>query len=421
WHPTSGEILGEAWFKVPRLGNLVAKARTPLGLGALGGTTTFLMLIGGGSAHEVRHRDSRRRRRRRQGGRANTAPASRRLKVGAGALATVAFAVLTFQAFRLPSSRTVQGGEPQYVQTAEFSYTVHVEPSTVYESDTIGPVSSHDETGDIPPLYGRLVRGVDLDYRYVLSSTDAVETQGELSADLLIQAGEDGWTRTLSLADAEPFTGVSTGASWSVDIDRILALIATAEEETGYRPSTYLVTVAPAVTITGTVGEVTVDHTYSETFTMELTNGRVFPPAELVFNVATTIEAEAEVPNTASIVGIEIGVFQLRLIGLAGLVLAVLATGMLTAVEFLGLGRSPTAQIEARYRSVLVPANQIELGDHAQQIEVESFVDLARLARNEHQMIFYHENGSGRTYFVPDGDTVYQYTGTATHRKETRS
>lgn len=421
WRPTPGDIVGKVWLHVPGAGRLLALLRDPLNLGLMVGGLTTLSLLGGG---EVKPR--RKGGRRMPSGTGNKtggrlpAPVGVMVALGAFAVLALALAAGAVYSFRQPAEKSQLVERLRYEHTAAFDYTAQVEASSLYPSGVIQPVTppapglpaTAEATTAVPaqPIYTKLARSLDLGFTYALESFVPPEVQGELSAALQIRAG-DGWVQTLEVLPPTPFGGSTTSARIPVDFGQVWSLIDTIEQETGFTPGTYDVSVIPTVRITGRIGTETVDELYSPAFTMKLNRTQITPDPELARSEVKTVADTVSESQHLNLLGLSIPVTMTRWVSVGGAVMALAAAAALAGVVFLGLGRTEAAKIQARYGSLLISVAQADLKDEAQRIELASMHDLVKLAQRDSRIIFHQDMGTGsHLYFVQDGTVTYQYT-----------
>ena len=341
-------------------------------------------------------------------------PAGLMAALGAVGLLALLLTAATVYSFWEPAEKTETVERVRYEHTASFDYTVEGEPSTLYPSGVIGPISPSPGgvAGGVtpPPIYMKLAHSIDLGFTYALEGSPPADVAGDLSAVLQIQGGEDGWTRTQELLPPTPFVGRSTSARVDLDLAQVSSLIETVEEETGFSAGTYDVSVIPTVRINGSIGGETVEETYAPAFTIKFNRTQITPDSELTRSEVRTVSETVSQGQEFDLLGLSLQVTTARWLSAAGAAVALAGAAVLAAVVFLGLGRGEEAKIRARYGSLLVSVAQADLKEERQKIEVASMQDLVRLAQRDNRIILHQEleRGSHR-YFVPDGTVTYEY------------
>jgi hypothetical protein len=287
----------------------------------------------------------------------------------------------------------------------EFAYSASVEDSVVYDSETVtSPASGSAPTA----IYTQLLDELVVEFRYTSNSRSSPGTNGTVVADLRVSAGDGLWTRTIPLVDPHEFDGSSTSVSFPLDVERILRMVARAEEETGHSPGLYHLAVIANVRF-----ETGVDDAKGEVVAelpMDLSGTLLsIVNDELRSNGVATKPEEQIVPNDLDILGLSVSTRLARATFGALLAMTVLG-GVIYAVGVRRrLGSGELARIRLRYGSLIVPVSEMSPnGEHA--VQVKTMGDLVRLARRAEQMVFYHRDGASRhRFFVPDGAVTYEY------------
>lgn len=413
WRPKPENIIGRQWIHIPGIGNVLNYLRAPLPLGLI--VTAFLATSFGGKRGFNRRRMGR-----------NSIMKSRqhfRMRLHErvwklAALATVTVLVLLFGALavyslRQPTEVSIFDESLAYEHTVSVDYVVHTDESTVYPDGTIGPVTADeaptDSSAQTTPIFTQLARRIDLDVSYALDSSELADVQSTMKIDLLISS-VDGWQKTFELAPSSAFNGGQTTKHVTIDVAEVIGLIETIEEETDFRPGAYDVSVIPTVAVSGSIGNENIDDDYTPMFTMEFSGTQITPPAELLQRGPRSIGSTIIRSKHLAILGLNPSVQATRWVGMIGFGLSLTAASALAAVVFLGVGRSASRKIHARYRSLLVAVTNVPSDPDAQMIDVESIDELVRLARRDGRIILHHECAPGvRRYFVPDLGVTYQY------------
>ncbi|MDP2661468.1 MAG: DUF5305 family protein, partial [Dehalococcoidia bacterium] len=300
----------------------------------------------------------------------------------------------------------------RYEHTAAFDYTVHVQPSTLYSDEVIGPITAPPvgATAPVTPtLYTKLARSLDLGFNYALKSPHPLDVGGELSAVLQVQA-ENGWSKTLELLPPAPFVGPTASFRTGVDLAQVLSLIETIEKETGFNAGSYQLAVIPTVHVRGQIDGNLVEETYAPPFTMKLNRTQITPASPLTDSQVKTLADKVTLEQGFPLPGLWLPVMTARWLSGLGAALTLFATVVLAVVVFLGLGRGEVQKVRARYGSLLVSVAQADLKEDGQRIQVASMRDLARLAERDGRIIFDQKLGpESHLYFIQDGEVTYQY------------
>jgi len=403
WTPTPDDIMGEHFARVPEAGHWVAGlASSPALLGALIGGLGSLMIW------------SPQRKKRRHGAHSADAPRSRASKRvalsvpvrGAGStlivLAVVSLllgAALAWLSLR-PLERVDTVNRVLYEHEGTFAYTATVEDSVVYDSETVAsPESGSEPTA----IYAQLLEELLIEFRYDMVLPQPTD-RGTVSAELQIAAGEGAWTRSIGLLPEQEFER-SIQVVFPVDVGQVSRMLSRAEDETGFDPGTYQLTVVTDIRV-ATEGESRVG-VFEARLPMELSETLLsINNEELTTSGASTASEEAVVPNDIELVGLAVPTRRARA-GVGALLATTLLGGSVYAFGVRRrVGKGELARIRLRYGSLIVPVTGTT-PNGAHPLDVGSMADLVRLARRAEQMVF-HDQRSGR-FFVPDGPVTYQY------------
>ena len=121
-----------------------------------------------------------------------------------------------------------------------------------------------------------------------------------------------------------------------------------------------------------------------------------------------TRERRVEQPNAVKLGKLQLPVSALRQVGTLGGALGLVLTGLLAAIIFGGLGLDEFGQIQARYGPQLIAVAAANL-DGTPHIEVATFHDLARQAKQVGSLIGWQASPDSYLFFLPDGAVVYTY------------
>lgn len=408
WSPVPSDIVGEYLTRIPRAGRWVnGLASNPeLYAAMIGGLGSLLIWSPqrrrrrhGAHSAEVRGRRAR------DAGSAGPARGAA-LSLMTLAIAIVLLATVTVWLMVRPLERTMTVDRVLFEYQGEFAYTASVEDSVVYDSETVAsPASGSTPTG----IYTQLLNELVIEFRYSIDSPPSEGAHGTVTADLRIGAGDGLWTRTIALIDPHEFDGSSTSVSFPLDVERILRMVARAEEETGHNPGLYHLAVIAKVRSEAGVGDTGGEVVEAE-LPMELSGTLLsIVNDDLRSNGSATRPEEQRVPNDIEILGLTVSTRLARATSGALLAMTLLG-GVIYAVGVRRrLGRGETAWIRLRYGPLIVPVSETAPnGEHA--VKVETMADLVRLARRAEQMVFYHRDGDSRhRFFVPDGAVTYEY------------
>lgn len=439
-------IIGKMWVMAPGLGGWLQRRRSP---GIMTGTAfVAVLLLFGGAGAQVRRR---RRRGRPQPKWKDAAPkwegapaaevapepaeearpfAGRTVVpqprpvrrtsvapsyggVAAAFAAVLACLGLTALAWTSPTSRSAPASA-HYVQSGRFSYSASAIAGAVYDSDRV-------TTGQ--PMFSRLVGPVRVGFRYVLRA-NRVDRAGGTASLAAVLSASNGWSRTVSLQDATPFTGRRVSLTGIVHLRRLQRLVQRVAAATSAPTESFTLTLVPSVQARGTLAEHPFEADYAPRLPFTLTPYELAPvlPTSAAASPVRAAPASVFHPSQTSAftaagsATVAIGPGRLhmsaslaRVLGPVGLLAAI-------AAAVIALGRlrrdrradEPT-RIQARYGEAMIAAVQSTLTRGGDLVEVESIDALARLAERYQSLMIHERTESGHAYLVADNGTVYAY------------
>jgi hypothetical protein len=294
-----------------------------------------------------------------------------------------------------------------YNQSGAFSYTADA-PASVYGDTGV-------TTGD--PVYLRLASQVVVHFAYQFTTSVPHAVQGSYTTTVVL-ALDNGWKRTFSVGSEAtvPFTGDSFTATLPLDLPQVQAMLDAIAQQTGVQRYTATLTVAPTVTLAGTVAGTAV----SEQFTPALTF--TFDPLELVLQQGAaktdpvspskpgSVRQTRTAPAQLALPGLHPSIALLRALAGVALLLALLAGGLALAATRAAAQWDEVRRIRARYGALLVPVGNDTAPASGRIVEVASFAALVKVATQCHSLILDSQGVPVHRFTVLDGTAVYQYT-----------
>lgn len=323
---------------------------------------------------------------------------------------TLVMAAIAGYGFMRPITATEAVERLRYVHNVMFQYTVHTDPSILYPSELIGPVgpAANGNQPAPPAIFARLAHSIDVDIAYQLQSELPPEVQGEMGVELRLKAGE-AWSKTDTLLSPVPFSQPAASTRVSVNLDEIQAFVTAAVQQTGFNPGVYEISIVPLIRVQGDLGAYVIDEVYAPAFTLLLNQARIVPDAELTHTETKKIEAPVQRAQAVRLLGFELPVVALRLLGVLGTIAGLGVSGLLAAIVFWGAGLDEAEQLRARYGNMVISVVATNF-ETRQRVEVASIRDLARLAQRDGNIIFREvDHSQPQLFFVPDGQVVYTY------------
>jgi len=411
-------IVGKQWVHVPKLGKAFKWAGAPMHAAILVLIAVLLSFSGAGLAY---FRGDRKPRRKRGGGEsagpalelpALPAASGLRTEYVAPVVGGVAalFGVLTLLAFSTGKTRTVV--VPDYASnTASYSYHATAPRTPVYPTGKI-------RTGDTV-FAKQLNRGLlFLDFVYGISPKDPTvkpHSSGKVSITMHIE-GDNLWKADRVLVPPMPLKPGTTTIHTHLDLDKLKQLLQQVEDETGYPASqAYKLTLKANVAQQGTAGSVKLNETFAPTMLLDFDKVRLYPdlgPTGTGPESFTTTQPIAGTRTSDATVDVKVATLSVpmaRIVGPAGLLLALLVLGALALSMRKHKESDEPTRIAAEYGDWLVPVTHMT-EQSTQFADVASFEALASLASRADRAIMHYANDTAHTYFVKEDDVVYRYT-----------
>lgn len=331
------------------------------------------------------------------------------------ALVALGAAVLAGFAWTRPTTTASTLG---YHQSGSLSYSATTSPTSIYGTAGV-------KTGQ--PVYTQLVPTLGLTYTYRFASSASADVQGTEQLVATLSKGT-AFTRTVPLQPPTPFKGGKFTATATLHFATFQAMVSAFNKFTTDNANTYLLTIAPHVTVKGQLGTVPVKTGFNPSTTFRLNETTLTPPSTTHGNTpgssATTTSAGNRVgqPITASASGsvklpsareatlfAGLSVFDARLISLAVLALA-LAFGALVAWPMVQEARSDDerVRIATKLSSSLVEVASLPRSPTA-LVELRSFDGLEQVSRQLECPLLHLRSEAGDEYAVVDNGTVYVY------------
>jgi signal peptidase I len=415
-HVGPAAIEGRLWLHIVRGGVVLGWVRSPVILGFL----AFLVIaLGVGGA---------RRRRRARGPIVGPNPAgasSHPSSTGsvavewwpvAVAVALVAvFSLMTLTSWTKSATRPSESAFP-YDQHAGFSYAGIAPAGVTYPKGIV-------TTGD--PIFLHLVDRLDVEVHYAITSGELSPAsasepavRGTIAATAEV-TGPGGWTGHLASVAPVDFSGSSAKVDVPLDLTKLPALEQAFGSETGVSLVDPDIVVTPVVHVHGTMSGASISDSFKPTLTFQV-SGQVLDvtttsagdggadSTQMAVDLAGSVEHGTLVPAHMSILGRSVAVGTVRPIGLVGLLLSVLSLFGAILWRRRRLGMDESDRIRATYGRDLVSLSSNPESAAPFLVDVETFDELAQLARRYDCVILQWSHADGRTYYVESGTTLYR-------------
>jgi len=410
-HPTASQLIGSLWLHVPGAGAQLHSLRSPLLIATLIGFGTLLFA---GAAFVQKRR--RRGRARRAEGATPHAPALPRRRtsptagvLALGVIALLPFAALAVLAFTRPASALLPFTVP-YKQSATFSYSARARSGPIYPGDRA-------VTGD--PLFTHVVGSAQLHLAYRFAST-APHTLTGKAALYASMASSSGWKTTFALGRPQRFHGDSAQLSATLDLVSLLALVRHVEATTDVSGS-YTLTLAPHLSVGGSLGALPLHATYSPQLKFAVNQLEVQPAAAAAgsssaalgttpFSSSTrgSVSGRHHESNFLALGPVRLAVATARWSALGGAALVIcLLLAMRTLLR--PRERDESQTIRARYGRLIVPVERVWHLPELAVIDVPDIEALVRIAEHYERSILHEQSEDGEAFWVTDESGQFRY------------
>jgi signal peptidase I len=407
YEPTSAELIGKSWFHIPGAANIILKLRSSLGIVLLSFAIGFMVLLtfsrnsllGDGQPKKDEQTVTNR---------SKPLSFSGYLEGTLFALFAVLLGsvLLGIFAFTTPLTQSVPADIP-YDHRGTFSYKGIGSPG-VYDDGKI-------ESGDA--IFHAQTHEFDLAFNYQLSTPETKDITG--SYDILLVVSEpNGWQRQIELAPDTEFQGESFSTEVTVNLGYILTLVDRMKTNTSLNRQVFSVDIIPAVKVQGNLGDQAFEDTFTPPLSFQLDETQLYLTGSNPFGEGTDplnpvqsgfLPRQQEVPATLNILGLKPTVQTARWI--AGVAFGISLLGIATTlVPFLRASmQSPSEKIRIQFNEVLLDIHELPTKTTSDDIEVDRFEDLAKLAEKTGSMILHHTEGNQHTYLLQEGDITYRF------------
>jgi len=415
YQPRKSDIAGKLWLRIPHGALLLGWLRPPWA------TLAFTLLGLAVFAYPLlRHRSPRTLRPRWDTSRARTlwhtrvaptltvyAPTGSVLALAAIVVAGVSL-LLASLAFTRASHR-VTSEERSYTQQAHFRYEAEAPPG-IYDDPTI-------REGD--PVFLRLTRAVRMGVDLGIEGDRLERPEGTVRLTATLQQ-LNGWERTMVLAPERRFTGTQAAVDGTLDLGAFRRMVEEAEAASGVHFESYQLIVR--ADIRAYVG----DHIPLRPFEPQVVfrisstqlqierapSGERSPLAHASNGVLRNDRVE---PNLLALGPWSPSVAAVRFWSPLGLLVSIAVLAALTRATITALHGTEAERIEAQYGSLILRAHLLEPPPHVTLVRMQSFEDLARMARVSGLPIL-RRSDSPPDYLLLTPEAAYHYEATEHER-----
>lgn len=244
------------------------------------------------------------------------------------------------------------------------------------------------------------------------------------SYHIVLEVSEpNGWRRQIELCPDTEFQGESFSAEVNVNLGNILTLVDRLKTNTTLKRQVFNVDIISEVNIQGNLGGQAFEDTFVPRLTFHLDDIQLYMAGSSPFEEGTDplqpvqsgfLARQRQIPATLNILGLKPTVQTARWI--AGVTLGVSLLGIATVLyTFLRTSmENPSEKIRIQFSEMLLDIRTLPVRATSEDIDVDGFEDLAKLAEKTGSMIFHHVEANQHTYLLQDGDITYRFLLTVT-------
>lgn len=394
-YPGQEEIIGKLWIHLPRLGKMMEWLRSPVNFALVMGLSGGLLMTGMVLSPKKNRKKAF----------ANLNPKGG-MAIGLYMLGLLffAFLALSFYAFSRPVSIT--SNSILYQQEGHFSYSAIGTPG-IYDSNTVKP-------GE--PIFPKLTCTLNVGFSYNLLGNQVQGVSGSQQFYARILDEGSGWNRTIPMSQTMSFNGTSFSNTGTIDLCQVEALIATLEQETGLRSSTYTMDVFSMVTVMGTLAGESFSANFAPVLTFKFDEAHFYldshDSVEDILNVSEPTMSSTEVTqaNVLPLFGLKPTVQTARIAATAGMVLSSLGLLTLGLFMYSVVQGNPEMFIRLKYGALLLDVYGGTYEPPPPVIDVTSIDNLAKLAERHGTMILHIPRDFLQDYLVQGENATYRYS-----------
>ncbi len=444
YRPSSDEVIGKLWLHLPRAGTLLQKIRQPINMALIAGTLAGILALSYFNEKSKGKRPMNKKnlrewiggliprtkaRERTQSTLDMETDSSKRntlhrfislLKTTgpafSGNTSEVSFFVISMVAFISLILAIIAFARPAMISAPDdvtyghiglFSYSA-VAPAGIYDSNTV-------RTGE--PIFPKLTCTANINFHYSLIGDPLENIAGKYQMTAQVIEAQSGWKRTISIQSETPFTGNTFDITAKVDLCELLKLTESMEQQTEFHPAQYTLVILPEVNISGKVASRPLNDTFAPqlSFKYDRLNFSVIraDPESDPFTVSQqgVLRELTKKPNSMEILGLDLFIWQLRLLSVMGLIISLIGFRISTVrlqsiAEYL-----PETYIRIKYGSIIVDIQDSSL-ESSDAMNVNSIDDLAKLAEKYNAMILHEVHGISHVYYIQTGNLGYRFAAT---------
>ncbi len=412
YEPTSAELIGKSWIHIPGAANIILKLRSSVGFVLLSFAIGIMVLITF-SRKSLLNDDQPKKGERTVTERNRSLNFSGYLEGTLFALGAILLGAILLGvfAFTNPLTQLVPADIP-YEHRGTFSYEAVGSPS-VYDEGKI-------KTGDA--IFHALIHEFDLAFQYQLSTPEIKDLTG--SYQILLEVSEpNGWRRQIELFPFTEFQGDSFTTEATINLGYVLTLIDRLKTNTDFTRQVFNVDIISEVNVQGDLGGQAFEDAFLPRLSFQLDDVQLYLAGSSPFEEGTDplvpvqsgfLLRQQQIPATLNILGLKPTVQTARWIAGVALGVSLLSIAAILYPFLRASMKSPTEKIRIQFNEVLLDIRELPKKASGEDIDVNRFEDLAKLAEKNGSLIFHHVEANQHTYLLQDGESTYRFVLTDT-------
>ncbi|MCJ7825778.1 MAG: signal peptidase I [Anaerolineales bacterium] len=407
YEPTSSELIGKSWIYIPGAANLILKFRSTLGIVLLSCAIGFIVLLTF-SRNSLFGEDKPEKDEQKVTKRSMSFNLWGYMEGTLFALFAVLLGALLlgFFAFTNPLTQSIPADIP-FDHRGTFSYEAVGSPS-IYDEGKI-------KTGDA--IFHSLIHQFDFAFTYQLYTPETSDLAG--SHHILLEVSEpNGWRRQIELSPETEFQGASFSTDVTVNLGYILTLVNRLKTNTALKRQVFNVDIIPEVYVQGNLGDQVLEDTFVPRLSFLLDDIQLYLGGNSPFGEGSDplrpiqsgfLPRQRQIPATLNIRGIKPTVQTARWIASVALAISVLGIAAILYPMLHASAKNPSEKIRIQFSEVLLDIQELPKKTAGEDILVDRFEDLAKLAEKTGSMIFHHVDANQHTYLLREGEITYRF------------
>lgn len=288
----------------------------------------------------------------------------------------------------------------RYAHRVDYTYTFHVDRTTLYPDGVVGPIDAN--TSAPPKVFAKPAHVLDLALDYRFDASDGATPTGTYTIDAVLSS-DAGWQTTLHLTEPAAISGNTVHADVPLDLTTLRDIVTRVAQESGLTAGPFAVTIQPSFDVRATVAGTAVTEQFRPALKVNFTGN--------TWDVAPALHAEqpkrlgSDVTEDVKLAGLPVA--TLRLLAVPVVALLCLAA----ALVWLALRRVPSFTVDALLRRPGIAVIDLEQppADAERATPLSSPEGIRRIAERDGGLVLRYEHDGGTLLYARYEDRVYSY------------